>query len=77
MTDLQDALNRWDELDFETDATSPAQIIVRAARLVANPNIEAAWKVLTEVVDTYLGDDEELAFVTDIVAAALTQGDTQ
>ncbi len=75
--ELQAAIDRFvsDEsllLDWSKQAIDDLMSLMEAARLVANPNIEAAWKVLTEVVDIYLGDDEALAFVTDIVAAALT-----
>jgi hypothetical protein len=41
MSNLRDALKEWDSLDMD-ELMEPEATIVLAARLVANPNIEAA-----------------------------------
>ena len=49
MSDLQDALDQWDKLKFDEDMTSPAQVIMEAARRVANAPEVIPGVILAEI----------------------------
>jgi len=73
MSDLQDALDRWETRD---DTAQDMTLIMEAARLVANPNIEAAARKLNPFMRTT--DWETVQRIAQkVVAAALTEGDTK
>ena len=71
MSALQDALDMWDTLEFGKDAI-PAQIIVKAAKRVANPDYKAALNV--EPSYEY---PDETSYIQAIVDAALGITDDQ
>lgn len=89
MTDLQTALDHWDDIkgfiwqDIPTDDLEAIRIGMDVARLVANPNISqiAQWLHSQRIrgVKCYESFPEECTCMADVeaIAAALTRGDKQ
>ncbi len=73
MSDLQDAIDRRDEIIDLSPWADDNALILAGARLVANPNIEAALLVYAEASEDHA---DEVAYVQAIVAAAHTPGET-
>ena len=72
MSDLEDALNYWSGMEeMSTCDRRHLRRIVDAARLVANPNYEAARETLDKLYDLGVGIPNGFA-VKSIVDAALT-----
>ena len=78
MSELQDALDHWSTIPLEPEAWDTLQIIMEAARLVANPNIEAAHRAMRALMPReWEREPFPKAFAEIIIEAALTEGDTE
>jgi len=77
MSDLQDALDYWSGMEeMSTCDRRHLRRIVDAARLVANPNYEAAASIMVWGKLGGKGHSGNLAKAKRVVDAALTEGDT-
>jgi hypothetical protein len=89
MSDLQDAIDTVEQMDLFYSSVALNRV-VSAARLVANPNIEAAAKARYEMERDHVSNDwpswadlgdfgrrTQVEFIKPSVAAALTPGDPE